>query len=103
VTRARRAGLLVVLAAAVGWATAHGIDGGVLFVAPALLLAIPLLLGRYVGEERMLALLRPLRRARAVRPPTRLGAPRLAPVALHRTGELIARSLAVRPPPLTSA
>ena len=101
--RARRAGVLVVLAGAVGWATARGIDGGLLFVAPALLLALPLLLGRYVGEQRMLALLRPLRRARAVRAPARLGTRRSAPVPLYRASELIARSLAVRPPPLTTA
>jgi hypothetical protein len=102
VTRAKRSLGLVLLALCVGWATAHRIDGGLLFLAPALLLAIPLLLGRYVGEQRMAALLRSRRRACAVRAPRRLGAARPT-VALYRLGELIARSLAVRPPPPLTA
>lgn len=101
-TRAKRSLGLVVIALCVGWATGHGSDGGVLFLAPAVLLVIPLLLGRYVGEKRMAALLRSLRRARAVRAPRCLGAAR--PTAtVYRAGELIARSLAVRPPPRLTA
>jgi hypothetical protein len=99
VTRSQRVLGLALLASGFGWAIAHGIDGGALFLAPAVLLALPLLLGRYVGEERMVALLRPVRRARAVRAPRRVGASR-PPLVIHRGGELIARSLAVRPPPL---
>ncbi len=70
-----------------------------LYAAP-LLLALPLLMGRYVGEELI------SRRARAVRTrrqaPPRLSVPAVARRALlsvPRGGRLIADSLAVRPPP----
>jgi hypothetical protein len=68
------------------------------YAAPLFLVAVPLLAGRYVGEERLVALgghvARRPRRPVAEHP----RAPR--PVALlPRGGRLIAASLAVRPPP----
>ncbi len=65
---------------------------------PALLLFVTLVLGRYPGEHA-------IARAIAARMPRRLRAPRAiaarrrAPYAGLRPGELIARSLATRPPP----
>jgi hypothetical protein len=72
--------------------------------APLCLLALPLLAGRYVGEEA-------LDRLRRDRPPRRRplisrglpeGAQRVA-VMLPRGGRLIAEALAVRPPPRSIA
>ncbi|MGD0980920.1 MAG: hypothetical protein ABR946_05485 [Solirubrobacteraceae bacterium] len=96
-TRRKRLAGLALLVFVVAWAAARGLDAGVLFLAPAILLAAPLMLGRYAGEARLVAL---LRRASAIRrAPRRLGAARpLAGTLGHR--ELLARSLAVRPPPL---
>jgi hypothetical protein len=70
------------------------------YAAPLFLIAVPLLAGRYVGEER-------LERMRSGLRPTPLRAPRAEaprglrrPVAfLPRGGRLIAHSLAERPPP----
>jgi hypothetical protein len=71
---------------------------GILFLLPALALALVLLARRYPGEHT-LTRLRASRRARWARP--RASLPRAArrhAVAAHG-GLLIARSLAVRPPP----
>jgi len=74
------------------------------YAGPVCLLALPLLAGRYVGEEA-------LERLRRQRPPARRprlsralpqGARRVA-VLLPRGGRLIAEALAVRPPPLPSS
>jgi hypothetical protein len=71
---------------------------GLLYLAPALLLVLPLLFGRYVGEERIAALAakprRPMRR-----PAQRVRLPRPAERLMHRGGRLVASSLAKRPPP----
>jgi hypothetical protein len=75
-----------------------GIDPNALCLLPALVLAVPLLMRRYPGE-RVLAGMSGERRSRWPRP--RASAPRLGrvlTVAPHG-GQLIARSLAVRPPP----
>lgn len=69
---------------------------------PLLALLLPLLGGRYLGEERLVALVR----SRVARRPVRPGlAHRPARVALGlpRGGRLIATSLAVRPPPVALA
>lgn len=70
------------------------------FAAPVLVLALPLLAGRYLGEERIA---RAAGRRRVVRlRPRRLSRlPRVSrvPRVLVRGGRLIAESLAVRPPP----
>jgi len=87
--------LLALLAAAAQ--SVVGLDTGLLFVAPALVMALPLLAGRYPGERRL---------ATVRRPPPRRVLGFSAPKPLHglgrllpRGGRLIAASLAVRPPP----
>jgi hypothetical protein len=68
------------------------------YAAPLFLLAVPLLAGRYVGEERLERLRGPVARRWRRAAPVRSRAPR--PVALlPRGGRLIAEKLAVRPPP----
>jgi len=76
-----------------------GMSGDVLLAAPALVLLLPLLAGRYVGEDgiaRLGALLAPPRRRPVV---ARATAPRRAPRVLARGGRLIAVALARRGPP----
>ncbi|NLT04831.1 MAG: hypothetical protein GXY03_00830 [Solirubrobacterales bacterium] len=72
-----------------------------LYAAPLLLIALPLLAGRYVGEDR-LARAVASRRGKRPRAERRIAPPRAAlrPLAaLPRGGRLIAFSLADRPPP----
>ncbi|MGA7705213.1 MAG: hypothetical protein WB998_09995 [Solirubrobacteraceae bacterium] len=73
---------------------------GILFLLPALALSFVLFMRRYPGERTLVRLAAPhRRRARWARP--RASVPRAArsfAVAVHG-GLLIARSLAVRPPP----
>lgn len=81
--------------------TLVGVDSDVLMALPVLLLALPLLAGRYVGEERLARLVAafvPARRRRAGSQPTTA---RCSLRALPRGGHLIAASLAVRPPPVS--
>jgi hypothetical protein len=72
----------------------------VMMASPALVLALPLLAGRYVGEERIARLARrfvaPVRRAARALWATLPRAPR---VVLPRGGLLLAASLAERGPP----
>ena len=75
---------------------AGGVDTGLLFLAPAFVLLLPLLAGRYVGERALAPLHPPVRRAvvaaiRLSRPPARL---------VPRGGLLVGCSLAGRAPPL---
>ena len=90
----------ITLLAALGTQVA-GLDAGVLHLAPAFLLVLPLICGRYVGEQRIAELAavapRPSRlrgswalQARLPRPPRALAA---------RGGRLIAWGLAERGPP----
>jgi hypothetical protein len=76
-----------------------GVHSDVLLAAPALVLALPLLAGRYVGEDQLARLAAAFvaapRRAATALAPT--GGP--APLSVPRGGRLIACSLAVRPPP----
>jgi hypothetical protein len=83
-------------------ATAAGHADLLVYAAPVFILAVPLLAGRYVGEET-------LQRMRGARTVRRRLAPALAAPAcrrpaalLPRGGRLIADSLAERPPPLLS-
>jgi hypothetical protein len=74
------------------------VDLGVLYVVPALLLALPLLLGRYVGEAQLAELAdrglpHPSRRPRALR------VPRSHVRIMERGGRLVGSALAKRPPP----
>jgi len=90
------------LAVTVCWVAALALTGStdaLLFMAPALLIAIPLLGGRFIGEELIVRLAS--RRARPRRRVT-VTAPALPPVPsawLPRGARLIAASLAKRPPP----
>ncbi|HEX2070797.1 MAG TPA: hypothetical protein VHF90_04005 [Thermoleophilaceae bacterium] len=72
-----------------------------LYAAPLLVIALPLLAGRYVGEEQLTRLARPGRRSH--RGPVARQAPpagaRWTSGVVARGGRLIADSLAVRPPP----
>ena len=91
--------LLLGLAALTLALTLAGIHGDVLLALPALMLALALLSGRYVGEERLARLAAAFVPARR-RAATSLPAPaRRLPRALPRGGRLIAAWLAVRPPP----
>jgi hypothetical protein len=71
---------------------------GLLYLLPALLLALALLTRRYPGE-RVLVALRGGRRARWPRPRSRAPVRRPVRLVAVRGGLLIGRSLAVRPPP----
>jgi len=78
---------------------ATGLNGDVLLAAPALVLLLPLLAGRYVGEDglaRLTAALMPRRRRPVV---ARIAPARRAPRTLARGGRLIAVALAYRGPP----
>jgi hypothetical protein len=89
--------LLALMAESVGVLT----PALLLYAAPLLAVALPLLAGRYVGEERIARLAGALRRPRR-RLPGRVAVPagtRRALRAVPRGGRLIAHSLAVRPPP----
>jgi hypothetical protein len=73
-------------------------QAGFLYLVPALVLVLPLLFGRYVGEERIAALA--AKPAGAVRRPARrVPLPRAAERVMHRGGRLVASSMAKRPPP----
>ncbi|HEY2142281.1 MAG TPA: hypothetical protein VGG98_09515 [Solirubrobacteraceae bacterium] len=94
--------LLAVCVLAAAWLISKDVIGssvGFLFLAPAVLLALPLLAGRYIGAER-------LRRIARTRSPHRRRAsaasraPRAWGLVPPRGGLLIAASLAVRPPPV---
>jgi hypothetical protein len=79
--------------------TLAGVTSDLLLAAPALLFVLPLLAGRYVGEEQLARL------AAAFVATRRRPGPVLVPVSgrtprrLPRGGRLLAFSLAVRPPP----
>jgi len=73
-----------------------GLDTGLLFLAPAFLLLLPLLAGHYVGERALVPLRRPARRA-VVRA---LSLPRPATRLVPRGGLLVGCSLAGRAPPV---
>jgi hypothetical protein len=83
------------------WMVAQALTGaetGLLYLAPALVLALPLVLGRYLGEEQ-LAELAGASRARGVRLPARISSPRGFVRVMHRGGRLVASAMAKRPPP----
>jgi hypothetical protein len=72
-----------------------------LYLLPALLLAVPLLLGRYLGEE-VLAEIRDRIESPRRRAPGSISAPRAREYAHAFSGRLIALRLAERGPPLAS-
>ncbi|MDX6688993.1 MAG: hypothetical protein QOG15_450 [Solirubrobacteraceae bacterium] len=91
---------LAALTLALACLTLVGVHSDVLLLAPVLLVALPLLAGRYVGEEHLARLAAAFvarrRRPAAMLVPTMSRCPRVLP----RGGRLIAASLAERPPPL---
>jgi hypothetical protein len=101
-TRRDRMLLLGLAALTLGLAclTLVGLHSDVLLLVPVLFVALPLLAGRYVGEEHLARL------AAAYVPKRRRAAGSLAPTTprrprvLPRGGRLIAASLAERPPPV---
>jgi hypothetical protein len=74
----------------------------ILCLAPALALVLPLLLRRYPGE-RLLVVVAERRRTRWPLPRSSVARRRLPRLPAVRGGQLLARSLAVRPPPLAPA
>ena len=90
---------LAAMALALAALTLVGVHGDVLLAAPALLFALPLLAGRYVGEEQLARLAAAFVAVR--RRPAGVLTPTAGPAAhlLPRGGRLLAFSLAVRPPP----
>jgi hypothetical protein len=75
-----------------------GVDTGLLYLAPALLLCAPLIVGRYLGEGQLAELAKRSPRAPARRA-ARLAVPRSHVRLMQRGGRLVASSLAKRPPP----
>lgn len=92
---------LCMLAEAGGLVAPDVVGHALLYAAPLLLLALPLLAGRYLGEDRLARAAERIR-ARRRRPARRIdpAGAALRPLAeLPRGGRLIASSLANRPPP----
>ncbi|MEA2130874.1 MAG: hypothetical protein QOJ85_3765 [Solirubrobacteraceae bacterium] len=106
---ARRSWLpIVLLAAAVaGFAAAvvvPGLETGVLFLAPAIVVLAMLLTGHYVGEQQLHRLAAAWQQRRPARERARRDPlPRRPRALMPRGGRLVATSLAVRPPPLLHA
>ena len=73
-----------------------GLDTGLLFLAPAFLLLLPLLAGRYLGADRLAARAAPARR----RLVAAIHLPRPCVRLVPRGGLLVGCSLAGRAPPL---
>jgi hypothetical protein len=84
------------------FALLSGVDTGLLYLAPALVLCVPLIFGRYLGEEQLAELAKRSPRA-AARRAARLAVPRSHVRLMQRGGRLVASSLAKRPPPPATA
>jgi hypothetical protein len=84
------------------FALLSGVDTGLLYVAPALLLCAPLIFGRYLGEGQLAELAKRSPRA-CVRRAARLAVPRSHVRLMQRGGRLVASSMAKRPPPPATA
>ena len=100
-TRERiRPELLAVLAA--GWLlglTLAGVGEALAYLAPALLLGLPLMAGRYPGERPLVRALAGRRRARPRRAPLCAPPGARPTVLIPRGGRLVAAALAGRGPP----
>jgi hypothetical protein len=103
--RANRPALvgLALFAVTAGWALALALAGageGLLYLAPALLLAAPLALGRYLGEDTLAWLARhPQERRRSPRPVRVLRPTSPGPARVLVGRSVIGSGLARRPPP----
>jgi hypothetical protein len=91
--------LLAVLTIALAGLTLAGIAGDALLALPVLLVLLPLLAGRYIGEERLARIAAAFVSSRRRRAPLLAATARRVSPTLPRGGRLIAASLAVRPPP----
>ena len=81
-----------------------GLSADALLAAPLVVLLLPLLGGRYVGEEQLARLRAAIAPAPRRRPSVLLGAARRMPGrVVPRGGLLLAFSLSVRPPPAVAA
>jgi hypothetical protein len=76
-----------------------GVDPDVLLAVPALVLLLPLLAGRYVGEETIARLAARVARGRRPRAAAISAKVRRAPRVLPRGGGLIADAMGLRGPP----
>ena len=104
ISRRNRVVLVTFALVVAAWTAAEAVTGtrtGLLYLAPALVLALPLLLGRYVGEEQLVELGRrtPVRRRQQA---LRVAGPRSYARMMQRGGELVASGMAKRPPPLVA-
>jgi hypothetical protein len=84
------------------WALALAFSGStdaLLFLAPALLIVVPLLAGRYIGHELIVKLAEKRPRTRRRSSVTPIPTPRPPATWLPRGTRLVAFSLAERPPP----
>jgi hypothetical protein len=79
-----------------------GVETGLLYLAPALVMGAPLVVGRYVGEDQLAELGDRSTPCAARRASQRL-APRSHVRLMQRGGRLVAASLAKRPPPVNAA
>jgi hypothetical protein len=101
VPRRDRLVLLSLALLVAAWMVAETLMGshtGLLYLAPALTLAVPLILGRYVGEEQ-LAVLAGRARSRPRRRVAPVAGPRSCARVMERGGRLVASGMAKRPPP----
>jgi hypothetical protein len=90
---------LAALTIALASLTLVGVQSDVLLAAPVLVFALPLLAGRYVGEEQLARLAAAFLGVRRRPAGTIAARARRASGCLPRGGRLIAAALAVRPPP----
>jgi hypothetical protein len=93
---------LGLLALTTAWSLALALLGStdaLLYTAPALLLALPLAFGRFIGEQQLARLAERLAPRRTRQVPRGPAAPPAAPELVLRGGRLIASSLAGRAPP----
>ena len=102
----RRDRMLLLASAALvfAWMAVQALTGaetGLLYLAPALVLGLFLLGGRYVGEERLLGAAE--RVEPAVRARKRVVATHTFVRVMQRGGRLVATSLAKRPPPVAGS
>lgn len=87
------------LTLAIASLTVLGVHGDVLLAAPVLVFVLPLLVGRYLGEEQLARLAAAFVTGRRRRVAALVPTARRTAQILPRGGHLIAASLAVRPPP----
>jgi len=98
--------LLALAIGALAWGLSQagtGIGYDALYLVPPLMLMLPLLAGRYPGEQRIASLGRPASSPVPRRTEPRTGRPRAAARLLPRGGALLAGAMAVRPPPALPA